>query len=187
MRSISVYKLSMSSIIDWKLLFLFIVNKEAVGFLNHDEMTPWSVSKRAESILHLLTSENAVECDLSNVITQKSVCTWCQRDGPACVFEAFIKELFEWCHQKTTCRIMCLSPWQCPSPPQISFGTIVSCIRPYSRIWCTIFPWNEPGWVHVWDLEKNGKWDDWNTETHWGQHKSSSHRIVLQIPVIKHS
>ena len=88
---------------------------------------------------------------------------------------------------KTTCRIICLSPWQCPSPPQRSFWTTVECIRPYSHIWCTIFPWNEPSRVHVWDLEKNGKWDDWNTETHWGQHKSSSHRIVLQIPVIKHS
>ena len=76
------------------------MNKEAVGFLNHDEMTLWSVSKKAESKLHLLISENAVECDLSNVITQKSVCTCCQRDGPASVFEAFIKELFEWYHQK---------------------------------------------------------------------------------------
>ena len=88
---------------------------------------------------------------------------------------------------KTTCRIICLSPWQCPSPPQRSFWTTVECIGPYSHIWCTIFPWNEPSRVHVRDLEKNGKWDDWNTETHWGQHKSSSHRIVLQIPVIKHS
>ena len=45
--------------------------------------------------------------------------------------------------------------------------------------WCTIFPWNEPGWVHVWDLEKNGQWDYWNTATHWGQHKSSTVHIPL--------
>ena len=59
-----------------------------------------SIQEGRKHTLHLLISENTVDCDLSNDITQKSVHTCCQRDGPANVFEAFIKELFEWCHQK---------------------------------------------------------------------------------------
>lgn len=147
----------------------------------------WSITKRTESILHSFISENTVYCDLSNVITWKSVCTCSKRDG----------------HSKRAWAIHQISIWVEP-PKNLAKRRVFDLENaPINNKNCSEQLFNATGHVLVFSARrlpeinqtelifgiwKSGWWNGWNNKNHFrGQKQSSPSRFLLQFPILVHS